>query len=341
MAPRELRWRKSTRWRSNALPMTIDQVTVEDVREARALIGGFIRKTPVLTSTRLDEISWATLFFKCENFQKTGSFKARGALNAVNSLSDAEASRGVATHSSGNHAAAVSWAAGMRKIPAHVVMPRTASRIKIASVERYGGRLVFCEPTHRAREEAAEKIVRETGAVLIHPFNDPRIIAGQGTAALELIEEVPDLDAILCPVGGGGLLSGTAIVAKSLRPRIAVVAGEPEGAADASLSFKSGVRTPVKDPSSIADGLLAFVGDLTFPVIRQHVNDIFTVSDGEIAAAMRQLLEVMKIAVEASGAVPYAVVAERKFDFAGKRVGIILSGGNVDLERPPWAKTAP
>jgi threonine dehydratase len=321
--------------------MTRLQPTIEDVREARVRMGNLIRRTPVMTSTRLDALSGAKLYFKCENFQKTGSFKARGAANAILSLSDAEASRGVATHSSGNHAAAVSWAAGMRNIPAFVVMPRTASPIKIASVERYGGRLVFCEPNHKAREEAAEKIVRETGAILVHPFNDRRIIAGQGTVALEFMEEVPELDAILSPVGGGGLLSGTAIVAKSILPEIKVFGGEPEGAADASLSLRSGVRMPVDRPSSIADGLLAFVGDLTFPVICRHVDGIATVSDGEIADAMRQLMEVMKIMVEASGAVGYAVAAGKKMDLAGMRVGIILSGGNVDLDRVPWAKPGP
>jgi threonine dehydratase len=318
--------------------MTRPQPTIEDIREARVRIGDRILRTPVMTSTRLDELSGAQLYFKCENFQKTGSFKARGAANAVLSLSDAEASRGVATHSSGNHAAALSWAAAMRNIPAFVVMPRTASPIKIASVERYGGRLVFCEPNHKAREEAADKIVRETGAVLVHPYNDGRIMAGQGTVALEFLEEVPELDAILSPVGGGGLLSGTAIVAKSIRPVIKVFGGEPDGAADASLSLKSGVRTPVDRPSSIADGLLAFVGDLTFPVIRRHVDGIATVSDGEIASAMRLLMEVMKITIEASGAVAYAAAAGKKLDLAGRRVGIILSGGNVDLERVPWAK---
>jgi threonine dehydratase len=316
-------------------------VTLEHVREAHARIRGRIRRTPVLTSARLDELSGASLFFKCENFQKTGSFKARGALNAVLSLDDAGAARGVATHSSGNHAAALSWAAGLRGIPATVVMPRTASPIKIASVERYGGRIVFCEPTHRAREEAAEKVVRETGAAMVHPYNDLRIIAGQGTAALELLDEVPDLDAVLCPVGGGGLLAGTAVVARGLRPAMRVLAGEPEGAADASRSLRSGVRTPVDHPSSIADGLLAFVGDLTFPVIRRDVDGIATVSDAEIAAAMRRLLEVLKIVVEPSGSVAYAAVAEGKVDVAGRRVGIILSGGNVDLGRLPWAGAAP
>jgi threonine dehydratase len=316
--------------------MTIAETTLGDVRGAHGRILGHVRRTPVLASSRINDLCGATLHFKCENFQKTGSFKARGAANAVLSLSDAEAARGVATHSSGNHAAALSWAAARRGIAAYVVMPRTASRIKIASVERYGGRITFCEPTHKAREEAAEGILRETGAAMVHPYNDPRTIAGQGTSALEFLEEVPDLDVILCPVGGGGLLAGTAIVAKGLRPQMEVLGGEPEGAADASQSMKSGVRTPVDHPSSIADGLLAFVGDLTFPVMRRHVDGIATVPDTAIAAAMRQLLEIMKIAVEPSGAVAYAAVAERRVDVAGKRVGVIISGGNVDLDSAPW-----
>jgi threonine dehydratase len=312
------------------------EVTLEDVRGAHARIRGAIRRTPVLTSGRLDELSGAALFFKCENFQKTGSFKARGAMNAVLCLSDAEAGRGVATHSSGNHAAALSWAAKLRGVPATVVMPRTASPIKIASVERYGGRIVFCEPTHKAREEAAARIVRESGAAMVHPYNDLRIMAGQGTCALELFDEVPGLDAVVCPVGGGGLLAGTAVVARGLRPGTKVFAGEPEGAADASRSLASGVRTPVDNPRSIADGLLAFVGDLTFPVIQRDVDAIGTVSDAEIAAAMRQLIEVLKVTVEPSGAAGYAAVAAGRLDLAGKRVGVILSGGNIDLARAPW-----
>jgi threonine dehydratase len=320
--------------------MAAGEVTLEHVREAQSRIGGRIRRTPVLTSGRLDELCGARLHFKCENFQKTGSFKARGALNAVLSLSDSEAAHGVATHSSGNHAAALSWAAGLRGVPAHVVMPRTASRFKVASVERYGGRIVFCEPTHKAREETAERIIRETGAAMVHPYNDPRIMAGQGTAVLELLEEVPDLDVVLCPVGGGGLLAGTAIAAKGIRPGIRVLAGEPEGAADASLALASGVRRPVENPSSIADGLLAFVGDLTFPVIGRHVDAIGTVSDAQIAAAMRQLFEILKITVEASGSVGYAAVASKKVDVTGGNVGIILTGGNVDLEQLPWSKSS-
>lgn len=318
--------------------MSASEITLEHVREAHGRILDWTHRTPVLTSRRLNRICGAELFFKCENFQKTGAFKARGALNAVLSLTDAEAAHGVATHSSGNHAAALSWAAGLRGISACVVMPRTASRIKVAAVEGYGGRIVFCEPNHKAREEAAERVLRETGATMVHPYNDPRIIAGQATVALELLDEVPDLDAVVCPVGGGGLLAGTAIVAKGLRPGIKVYAGEPEGAADANRSLESGVRTPVANPSSIADGLLAFVGDLTFPEIQRHVDGIATVTDGAIAAAMRQLLETLKIAVEPSGAVGYAAVAGGKLDIAGLRVGIILSGGNVDVDRNPWAK---
>jgi threonine dehydratase len=320
--------------------MAAGEVTLEHVREAQSRTGGRIRRTPVLTSGRLDELCGARLHFKCENFQKTGSFKARGALNAVLSLSDSEAAHGVATHSSGNHAAALSWAAALRGVTAHVVMPRTASRFKVASVERYGGRIVFCEPTHKAREETAERIIRETGAAMVHPYNDPRIMAGQGTAVLELLEEVPDLDVVLCPVGGGGLLAGTAIAAKGIRPGIRVLAGEPEGAADASLALASGVRRPVENPSSIADGLLAFVGDLTFPVIGRHVDAIGTVSDAQIAAAMRQLFEILKITVEASGSVGYAAVASKKVDVTGGNVGIILTGGNVDHEQLPWSKSS-
>jgi threonine dehydratase len=312
-------------------------ILIGHIHEAHARIRDRIRRTPVLTSARLDELSGARLFFKCENFQKTGSFKARGAANAILSLTDKEASRGVATHSSGNHAAAVAWAAGLRGVKATVVMPRTASRFKMASVERYGGRIVLCEPTHKAREEAARRIIEETGAAMIHPYNDPRIIAGQGTVMVELMDEVAGLDMIVCPVGGGGLLAGTAIAAKSIRPSIAIHAGEPEGADDAARSLASGRREPVEHPSSIADGLLAFVGDLTFPVIQRSVDGIATVTDEAITAAMVRLFEILKIAVEPSAAVGYAAIAEGRIDVSGKRVGVILSGGNVDLARTPWS----
>ena len=311
----------------------MSEILPSHIQEAHARIRDHVHWTPVLTSARLNQLAGAEIFFKCENFQKTGAFKARGAVNAVLSLSDSEAGRGVATHSSGNHAAALAWAAGLRGIRSTVVMPSTASRVKIAAVERYGGRIVFCEPTHRAREETAEKVVRETGAVLIHPFNDPRIIAGQGTAALELIKDLPNLDFILCPLGGGGLLAGAATAAKALHPELRVFGVEPEGAADGSLSYASGERQPVAHPASVADGLLAFVGDLTFPVILRHVDGIVTVSDAAILSAMRRIFEILKVAVEPSGAVAYAAVAEKRLDLAGKRVGVILSGGNVDLER--------
>jgi threonine dehydratase len=319
----------------------MSETTLDDIHRAHARIVDWIHRTPVLTSRRLNRLTGAEIYFKCENFQKTGAFKARGALNAVLALTEEEAARGVATHSSGNHAAALSWAAGLREIRATVVMPRTASRIKVAAVEGYGGRIVFCEPNHKAREEAAARIIRETGAQMVHPYNDPRIIAGQATAAVELLDEVPELDAIVCPVGGGGLLAGTAIVAKSLRPGMKVYGGEPEGAADASQSLLSGVRTPVPNPASIADGLLAFVGDLTFPVIQRSVDAIATVSDEAITAAMRQLLETLKIAVEPSGATGYAALASGKLEVKGLKVGVILSGGNVDLDRPPWTALAP
>jgi len=313
-------------------------VTLEDVRQAQGRILDWTHRTPVLTSRRLNRLTGAELFFKCENFQKTGAFKARGALNAVLSLSDGEAERGVATHSSGNHAAAVSWAAALRGITATVVMPRTASRTKIAAVEGYGGRIIFCEPNHMAREETAAQVVRETGAWMIHPYNDPVIIAGQGTVALEFLGEIPDFDVLFAPVGGGGLLAGTAIVAKELCPQLKVYGAEPEGAADTSVSFQSGVRTPVANPASMADGLLAFVGDLTFPEIIRRVDGIVTVPDAAIASGMRQLLEILKIAVEPSGAVSHAGATSGTVDIKGRRVGIILSGGNVDIDSHPWAK---
>jgi len=311
-------------------------LTLEEIRSAHRRIAGHVHRTPVLTSRRLDELCGATLFFKCENLQKTGSFKARGALNAVLSLDEAGVRAGVVTHSSGNHAAALSWAAARRGAAATVVMPRTTSAFKQAAVRRYGGRIVLCEPNHKAREETAERIRAESGAELIHPFNDLRVMAGQGTAALELLEDVPDLDAVVGPCGGGGLLSSTAIVAKTLHPAIRVMAGEPAGAADTIQSLAAGIRQPVVQPASVADGLLAFVGDLTFPEIQRRVDRIAPVSEAEIIGAMRLILEVMKIAVEPSGCVGYAAVAGGRLELRGRRVGIILSGGNVDLDAAVW-----
>jgi threonine dehydratase len=308
-----------------------------DVRAAHTRIKPHIRQTPVLTSTLLDRETGAHLFFKCENFQKVGAFKARGACNAVFSLTDAEARRGVATHSSGNHAAALARAAGLRGISAHIVMPNNSPRPKQTAVAGYGGRIVLCEPTLQARERTCEVVMAGTGATLIHPYNDHRIIAGQGTAAVELLQEVPDLDIVVVPVGGGGLLAGTGIAVKSLQPRTRVLGAEPAQANDAAESLKAG-RIVSKPVNTIADGLRTMLGELTFPLIRQHVDDIATVSEDGITTAMRRLWEIMKIVVEPSGAVPFAAIREHAQVFAGKRVGIILSGGNVDLDALPWMR---
>lgn len=309
------------------------------IRAAHDRIRPHIHRTPVLTSTRLDAAAGAALFFKCENFQKVGAFKARGATNAVLSLSAAEAARGVATHSSGNHAAALARAAGLRSIPAYIVMPDDSSPAKIRAVAGYGGRITFCAPTAAAREETCARVIAETGAVLIHPFTDERVMAGQGTAALELLEDVPDLDLILAPVGGGGLLCGTAVAAKSLRPSIRIIAVEPAGADDTARSFAAGRRLPPGQPHTIADGLRTGVGEPNFEIIRRHVDAVVTVSEEAIVAAMRTLWETLKIVVEPSAAVPYAALLEKRFACAGLRIGLILTGGNVDLDALPWRTT--
>jgi len=313
-------------------------LTLDDVREAQRRIQHKIDRTPVMTSATLDSAVGARLFFKCENFQKAGAFKARGATNAVFSLSDEQARRGVATHSSGNHGAALARAARLRQIPAVVVVPRDAARIKRESVERYGGKVVLCEPTLRSREETLERVIADSGAILIHPYNDLRVMAGQGTVALELLETVPDLDCILCPVGGGGLLSGVATAAKGVNPSIRVIGVEPAAADDAARSLRAGRIVTNANPSTIADGLRANLGDRTFLQIRRTVDEIVTVTEESIVGAMRQIWEIMKILVEPSGAVPYAAAADGKADISGKRVGIILTGGNVDLDSLPWRK---
>jgi threonine dehydratase len=309
--------------------------TLEEVRQAAARIRLHVRRTPVLTSALLDRESGAQLFFKCENFQKVGAFKSRGACNAVFSLTEADARRGVATHSSGNHAAALARAAGLRGLTAHIVMPRNSPPPKQQAVAGYGGRIVLCEPTLAARESACAAIIASTGATLIHPYNDDRIIAGQATAALELLEEVPDLDLVLAPVGGGGLLSGTSIAVKGLRPATRVFGAEPAQADDAAKSLQAG-RIVNQPANTIADGLRTMLGDRTFPILQAHVDGILTVSETGIIAAMRRLWQIMKIVVEPSGAVPLAAVDEHAALFAGRRVGIILSGGNVDLDTLPW-----
>lgn len=297
-----------------------------------------IHRTPVLISSRLDAACGASLFFKCENFQKVGAFKARGAANAVFALDEASAQRGVATHSSGNHAAALSRAASLRGIAAHIVMPSNAPKVKVRAVEGYGGRIVFCEPNQRAREVACAGVIAETGATLIHPFENEDVMAGQGTAAVELMEDVPDLDLVLCPVGGGGLLCGTAVAVKTLRPNAKVIATEPAGAADAAESFQQGQLVYQEKKNTIADGLLANLGAINFALVQRHVDDVVTVSEEAIVAAMRTIWETMKIVIEPSAAVPYAAVLEERTDLRGKRVGIILTGGNVDLDSLPWIK---
>ena len=311
-------------------------LTLADIRAAHARIADKIHRTPVLTSATLDALCGAQLFFKCENFQKIGAFKARGATNAVFALTEAEAANGVATHSSGNHAAALARAARLRGIPAHIVMPSNAPKTKIESVRRNGGFIVFCEPTLLAREAACAKIIAETGARLVHPFDDYAVMAGQGTATLELLEQAPDLDLIIVPVGGGGLLCGTAVAAKGARPGIRVIAAEPAGADDAARSVAAGRLIPLEQAATIADGLRTSLSARTFPLIQQQVDGIVTVSEESIVAAMRRIWEVLKIIIEPSCAVPYAAVMDEKIDVSGKRVGIILTGGNVDLDALPW-----
>ena len=311
-------------------------LTLADIRAAHARIADKIHRTPVLTSATLDALCGAQLFFKCENFQKIGAFKARGATNAVFALTDAEAANGVATHSSGNHAAALARAARLRGIPAHIVMPSNAPKTKIESVRRNGGFIVFCEPTLVAREAACAKIIAETGARLVHPFDDYAVMAGQGTATLELLEQAPDLDLIIVPVGGGGLLCGTAVAAKGARPGIRVIAAEPAGADDAARSVAAGRLIPLEQAATIADGLRTSLSARTFPLIQQQVDGIVTVSEESIVAAMRRIWEVLKIIIEPSCAVPYAAIMDEKIDVSGKRVGIILTGGNVDLDALPW-----
>ena len=289
-----------------------------------------------MQSAVLDGMAGMQLFFKCENLQKTGSFKARGATNAVFLLAGNQASRGVVTHSSGNHAAALARAADLRAIPAHIVMPSNAPRAKQDAVRRYGGRIVLCEPTLPAREAMARQVVDSTGAALIHPYDDLRVMAGQGTSALEMLEDIADLDVILCPVGGGGQLSGIAVAAKGLRAAIAVIGVEPAGADDARRSFQSGRIMPLGTPQTIADGLRSSLGERPFAEIIRFVDDIVTVSEESIVQAMRLIWQVMKIIVEPSGAVAFAAVLEGRIAAPGKRVAVILSGGNLDLDRLPW-----
>lgn len=311
-------------------------VEIQQIRSAAERIRPHIHRTPVLTCATLDARTGAKLFFKCENLQKVGAFKMRGASNAVFSLSDKEAARGVATHSSGNHAQALALAARLRGVLAYVVMPRTAPPVKKRAVAGYGAEIIECEPTLAARESTLEEVVARTGAIFIHPYDDERIIAGQGTAALELLEQAGPLDVVMTPVGGGGLLSGTALTVAALAPTARVIAAEPTGADDAARSLATGEIVPSVDPDTIADGLLTSLGKLNFPIIQRHVSAIWTVDDVQILAAMRLTWERMKIVIEPSSAVCLAAVLANREEVAGRRVGIILSGGNVDLDRLPW-----
>jgi threonine dehydratase len=310
--------------------------TLTDIRTAAERIRPYAHRTPVMTCESLNQRLGVQLFLKCENLQKVGAFKFRGACNAVFALSAADAARGVATHSSGNHAQALALAARLRGVPAYIVMPSNAPAVKKAAVAGYGGQITFCEPTLAAREATLAQVVAITGATVVHPYDNLAVITGQGTAALELLADVPNLDVIMAPVGGGGLLSGTAIAATALSPNIRVIAAEPAGADDAFRSLAAGALFPSVNPKTIADGLLTSLGDLTFPIIQQRVEQIVTVSEAAIIAAMKFLWERSKLLVEPSAVVPIAALWEGKIDLAGQRVGVILSGGNVDLERLPW-----
>ncbi|MBN1878234.1 MAG: pyridoxal-phosphate dependent enzyme [Anaerolineae bacterium] len=310
--------------------------TFQDVLEAMRRIVPYIHHTPVFTSATLNRMTRANIFFKLENLQKVGAFKARGGCNAVFALTGDQAARGVATHSSGNHAQAVAYAAGLRGIMATIVMPEDAPPVKVAAVRGYGARIVWTGNNPLDREHRLETVLEETGAVFIHPSNNFHVIAGQGTAALELLEEIPHLDVVMAPVGGGGLLSGTALAVAELAPRTRVIGVEPVTVDDAARSFRDGRIYPPTNAYTIADGLRTFLGDVTFPIIRNHVSDIVTVSEQGIIDAMRLVWERMKILIEPSSAVPVAALLEHSTLFRGQRVGIIISGGNVDLEHLPW-----
>lgn len=310
----------------------------DDVLTAHERIAPYIYRTPVLTSSLLNELAGAELFFKCENFQKAGAFKARGASNAVFSLGEENAKAGVCTHSSGNHALSLSYAAGRRGIPCHVVMPHTAPQAKKDAVRGYGGIITECAPSTSSREAAFAEVQVATGGDFVHPYNDPRVIAGQGTCSRELIEQIDGLDMVVAPIGGGGMISGTCLTLATLAPEVQVVAAEPEQADDACRSFKAGRIIADDAPDTIADGLKVPLKDLTWHFVSNHVSDILTASEAEIVEAMMLTWRRMKIVVEASSAVPLAAILAHKDRFAGKRVGVIITGGNVDLDALPWIK---
>lgn len=311
-------------------------VKKENLVLAASRIREHIHRTPVLSSSTFDKQFNANLFFKCENFQKVGAFKSRGAVNAVFSLDDKQVESGVATHSSGNHAQALSRAAALRKVPAYIVMPENAPAVKVAAVKGYGGIITFCKPTLKAREETLEKVLASTGATEVHPYDNYRVIEGQASCAMEIIEDIKDVDLLLCPVGGGGLLSGTALAVHHFSPRTKVIACEPAGADDACRSFKAGKIIPSVNPTTIADGLLTSLGERNFPIIMNYVDDVMTVTEEGIVEAMKMIFERMKIVIEPSSAVPMAAILEGKVNVRGKRTAIILSGGNADLNQLPF-----
>lgn len=314
----------------------LDIPTYDDVLAAHERVTPYVHRTPVLTSTYLNGLTGAELFFKCENFQKAGAFKARGASNAVFSLDDEQAAKGVATHSSGNHGLSLSYAAGRRGIPATVVMPRTAPEAKKAAVRGYGGRIVECEPSTSSREAVFAEVMAETGAEFVHPYNDPRVIAGQATCSRELFDQVKNLDAVMAPIGGGGMISGTCLTLSNIAPDVEIYAAEPEKADDAYRSFKAGHIIADDAPQTIADGLKVPLKELTWHFVQKHVTDILTAGEEEIIDAMKLTWQRMKIVMEPSSAVPLATILKNKKTFAGKRVGVIITGGNVDLDKLPW-----
>jgi threonine dehydratase len=310
--------------------------TFSDILAAHELIMPYIDRTPVLSSRSINTMMGCELFFKCENFQKVGAFKFRGATNAVFSLSEMEAASGVGTHSSGNHAAALALAARMRGIQSYIVMPSNAPDVKKIAVAGYGGHITFCEPTLQAREATLKNLADERGLTIVHPYNNFKVICGQGTAAVELLQEIAAPDVMICPVGGGGLLAGTGLSTRALAPGCKVIAAEPKAADDAFRSFRDGYIHPSIQPKTIADGLLTSLGELNFAVIQKNVDEILTASEDSIVAAMRMIWERMKIIIEPSSAVPLAVIIENKEKFSGQRIGIILSGGNVELTKLPF-----
>ncbi len=321
------------------MPLPSALPTLDDVHAAARRIEGIARRTPVETSRTLDEMAGRELFFRCENLQRIGAFKIRGAANMIGNLSDEAAAHGVVTQSSGNHAQAVALAAGLRGIPAHVVMPENSLAVKLRAVEGYGANVVLCQPTLAARETGAERLLAETGAAYVPPYDHAEIVAGQATATLELLEQVSGLEAVVAPVGGGGLASGACVAAAGIEPAIRVFGAEPLGADDAARSLAAGRLIPQTGPDTIADGLLTSLGDLTWPIIRDHVSAVATVSEAEIVAAMRFVWERTKLLIEPSAAVAVAALSTAEFarTVAGTGpVGVILSGGNVDLDRLPW-----